>query len=284
MRKIVSAACISLCILVTFGQSFAKEKVGTLSGQLMIKDDGPMGEGMVFLYNAETGPPPSRDKYWRVPDFVAEIDAKGRFNVELLEGKYCLGAIKRLAAKQIGPPAEGDYFLISRDENGSPKVYAVKTGEKRDIGIIAEAVPFKKPVATGGITAVEGNVMDAEGKPVEGALVFAFVTPNIVGKPMFVSDRSAKDGTYRLRVHEGGTYYLKTRNVYGGGPPLSGEVVDIYGERGQVARGQVAPVVVTVKTGETVKGINLKGIPFPGRGPNAQGFQPFGKKGGEVNR
>ncbi|KAF0217380.1 MAG: hypothetical protein FD174_3346 [Geobacteraceae bacterium] len=280
MRRLVSIAVVSLCILAVFGMSHAEDvKVGTVSGQLMIKGGGPMSGGMVFLYNIATGPPPSSDKYWRVPDFVAETDDKGRFSVELLEGKYCLGAIKREAKKLIGPPIEGDYLFISRDEKGTPREYVIKKGEKLDVGVIAEAVPYKRSVVKEGITAIEGYVQDADGKPVEGVLVFAFVTPTIVGKPLFVSDKTAKDGKYILRVHAGGNYYLKTRNVYGGGPPLSGEIVDSYGEQAPVA-----PVEVRVKTGEIVKGINLKGVKFPGRGPNTRELQPFGKKGGEVNR
>jgi len=279
MSKSVFTAIIFVSVLVLSGTGLAEDvKVGAMSGQLMIKGGGPLSGAIVFLYNTETGPPPSHNKYWRVPDVVGDADDRGRFSTELVEGTYCVGAIKRAGKRQLGPPFEGDYFILSLDEKGAPKKYQVKKGEKLDIGVLSEAVPYKKADVKEGITAVEGYVLDGQGRPVEGALVFAFATSTIVGKPLFVSERTAKDGKYLLRVHEGGSFYLKIRSTYGGGPPVAHEVLDSYVQE------PAALLKVTVKTGEIAKGINLKGMEFPGRGSRAPEVQPFVNKGGELKR
>lgn len=238
-----------------------ERKTGFLSGRLMIKNGEPLVGGMAFLFNHAAGPPPSPEKYWRVPDEIVPIDKDGRFKAELLEGKYYLGAIKRLSGKEIGPPQEGDFFLISRDTGGEPKQYLVNKGGETDVGTIAEAVPFKRSTLKlkEGITAIEGTIVGPAGKPIEGALVFAFLTPSMVGKPVFVSERTDKDGKFLLRVFGSDHYYLKTRDVYGGGPPKVGAVIGSYGED--------TPIAVNVKAGEIKKGIEIKVVRFTGQGP-----------------
>jgi hypothetical protein len=80
----------------------------------------------------------------------------------------------------------------------------------------------------------------------------------MVGKPLFISEKTGKDGRYILRVHQGGNYFLKIRNSYGGGAMKAGEIMGSYG--------QEKPMAVEVKTGAVAKGINITGISFPGQG------------------
>ena len=258
-RSILVIALSLLTLALAGGLPAVAVETGTLTGQFLIKEGVPMGEGLVYLYNLATGPAPSRDKYWRVPDAVKELDKDGRLSIQLLPGEYCLGAVKRLGPQQIGPPQEGDLFLLSLDDGGKPRKYVMKAGSNLNLGVVSGAAPFTFPSGTKGLSAIAGVVQDPEGKPLEGALVFAFVTPTVVGKPLFVSDRSGKDGSFLLRVHEGGTYYLRVRDAFGGGPPPVGGVID--GRREELL------VPVTVKTAETTKGIILTAKKFPGRGP-----------------
>lgn len=237
-------------------------KTGAVTGTIMLKGAGPMAGGLVFLFNDASGPPPSPDRYWRVPDEIVPTNHEGKFTAELVAGRYYLGAIKRQSGQRIGPPEEGDFFFTSTDKGGKPKAYSIKKGETLDIGVVADAVPFKKSPATAGVTAIEGVVLGVDGKPVDGALVFAFLTPAMVGKPLFVSERTGKDGRYILRVHEGGKYYLKVRDVYGGGPPEAGNVIGGHGEK--------EPVGVVVKSGDAAKAIDITVIRFPGRGPKQE--------------
>ena len=138
----------------------------------MIKDDVPMSGGRVFFFKDTSGPPPSQEKYWRVPDYIVDIDNNGRFSAVLSEGKYYLGAVKTISGEKIGPPKEGDIFYAGVDERGKQKTYIINQGQETDLGVITGAVPFKRSVVkfTDGITAIEGTVLDIEGKPVEGAL------------------------------------------------------------------------------------------------------------------
>ena len=256
-------AALLAVILMAAGRSWADELVaGRLSGQFMISSDIPLSEGLVYVYNLSTGPAPSRDRFWRVPDFSKQLDNKGRFNIKLPPGEFYVGAIKRSTLTKIGPPAEGDYFVISLDENNKPLKYLVTKDEKRDIGIIAGALPFKQLPLQKGMTAIEGIVQDPDENPVAGAIVFAFMTPTITGKPLFVSDRSNNEGKFVLRVHEGGSYYLKVRDDFGGGPPRSGSLFD--GDKDETMQN------VLLKTGQIAGGIKLQGKTFPGRGRNKE--------------
>ena len=284
MKRLISIISVILIFLFTIGIVSAQEiKKGIISGKLMIKDGGPMGEGLVHFFNAETGPIPDPDKYWRVPDYITDIKENGEFTTELNEGKYYVGAIKRVSGKkEIGPPMIGDFFFISKDEKGNPKLYSVKKGEDISTGTISEAILFKGWVIKDKITAIEGRVLIDDGKPVEGALVFAYSLSAMSDRPEFVSDRTDKDGKFTLRVYEGGNYYLRARDLYGGGPPATGGIIGTYrketsshllppsppGPSGLVGiYGKETSTSVTVNTGEIKKGIDINVVRFPGRGP-----------------
>jgi hypothetical protein len=272
MKKLIFLTFVTSIFLFMIGMIgfvYAQEQnTGQISGKLMIKDGGPMVDGLVHFFNAERGPIPNPDKYWMVPDSITETTHNGEFTIKLPEGQYYMGAIKRISGKkEVGPPLVGDYFFISSDEKGTPKLYVVKKGEDINIGTISEATPFKG-WSKDKITAIDGRVFIDDGKPVEGALVFGYVLPTMVGKPDFVSERSDKDGKYILRVPEGGSYYLMARDIYGGGPPAEGSIMGVYGAK-------AVPIAVTVKTGESTKGIDIKVIRFPGRGPREEGMKRF---------
>jgi hypothetical protein len=263
--KIASRAAIFLftgSLLV--GTAAARDiKTGFVTGQFTIKDSGPLANGQAFFFNDATGPAPSEAKYWRVPDHVVALDGNGRFSVELPAGKYYIGVIRRAAGRQhIGPPEDGDLFLGTQGVEGKQiPAYVVKIGEKTDVGILSGATPFRRTAVQygPGITAIEGIVLYSDGRPAEGALIFGYLSPTMVGKPTYVSERTGKDGTYILRVNTGGRYYLKVRDIYGGGPPAAGAIMGAYG--------QEKPTEVVVKTGERTSGITIKVIRFPGRGP-----------------
>jgi hypothetical protein len=235
-------------------------KKGTISGKIMIKDGGPLSGGQVIFFNAASGPPPEQERYDRTPDFVRNIDDDGKFSADIPEGKYYIGAVKRRSGETIGAPAEGDYTWRSLDEKGKPKAYAVEADKLLDIGTIAEAAPLKAEsvVHRAVTTAIEGTVFDMDGKPVADAVVVAFINPSVQSKPLFISEKTGKDGKYLLRI-SAGTYYLRVRNQFASGPPEPGQIVGYYGEG--------TPAPVTIKEGEKLKDIDFKVILFPGRGP-----------------
>ena len=264
MKKLCTVIFVVMVVLsaaISFGAE--DQKNTSLKGTFLIKTGLPMSGALYYVYNLSSGPAPSRDKYWRVPDHLGTLKEDGSFSIELTEGTYCVGAVQRMrGTTRIGPPEDGDFFLLSLDEKGQPKKYQVKKGESLDVGIISGARQIKTPFLIAGTTAIEGSIQDGDGKPVEGAMAFAFLTPTIIGKPLFVSERSCKAGKFVLRVSEGGTYYIKIRDDFGGGPPRAGKMLD--GNREE-------PLTqVTVKTGETASIGIIKVKKFPGRGPSQE--------------
>ncbi len=232
MIKLLSSSLfmsiVMLCSVATAEETHGVT-TGSISGQIMIEGKGPMAGGTVFFFSDRSGPPPSATKYWRVPTHAINLDAEGRFQATLPVGHYYMGASKKLSGGRLGPPREGDYFFISEDEKGNSKLHMVLQFKPLDLGVIAVSGPFRSNMlVTEGITSIEGNIRDVQGKPIEGMLVFAFTTPMMVGRPLYVSERSDKIGNYLLRLYGGGKYYLRARSDYGGGPPSADEVMGIY--------------------------------------------------------
>lgn len=257
---VVMIIIFSTAFSVSEGKAVEIGKKGVITGKILIKDSGPLSGGQVIFFNAAAGPPPEAEKYDRTPEFVRDIDAEGRFNVELPPGTYYLGASRKASGEPIGPPQEGDYVWRSLDSSGKPKAHIIKAGERLDIGTVAEAVPLKAGSLRDRAitTAIEGAVLDMDGKPVSGAVVVAFADPSLKGKPLFVSERTDENGKYLLRI-SAGTYYIRARNEFASGPPEPGQIVGFYGEG--------TPAPVTIRDGERLKDMNFKVILFPGRGP-----------------
>jgi len=236
---------------------------GAIAGKVMIRGNGPLSGGQVIFFNEASGPVPDIGAYERTPDIVREIGEDGRFSVDLPAGKYYLGAVKRQSGEAIGPPVEGDLVWRSMDGKGRPKAFLVRSGKRVDIGTV-EAEPLrpevleKRPLET----VIEGVVIDMEGNPVSDAVVVAFTTPSLKGKPVFISEKTDKAGRYVLRVTEG-TYYLRARNVFMSGPPEPGQIMGYYGE------GAAAPLAI--KKGQSLRDINFRVVLFPGRGPFSGG-------------
>lgn len=262
---------LSFLFLVTFyfaGPLYSEEiKTGWISGEIMIKDGGPMSKGMVVFFRADEGPVPDPNKYLRIPDEIADLDAEGKFRMQLMAGRYYLGAIKRMSGELIGPPQDGDYFFISRDSDGTPLPYSIKQARELNIGTLSEAVLFKREIAEG-VSGISGTIRDLKGEPVKGAIVFTYFTKTMTGLPLFTSYRTGEDGKYFISVARGGAYYLRVRDIYGGGPPVPGALMGGYGEK--------EPAPVTVKTGKITKGIDITVVRHLERGPKAQGRSVIG--------
>jgi hypothetical protein len=241
---------------------FAEDsKQGLISGKWITKSNGPMSGAQVLLFDKAVGPPPSSDKYLRVADVATTIDSDGNFSVQVAPGSYYLVMRKHADESTIGPPQEGDWQYYSRDKKGKARVFIVKADGKTNIGTIFEATVFHKQqsISEKNMTGIEGTVSDQEGMPVEGARVFAYVNPDMRGKPQYASEGTGKDGKYFINVYKKGTYYLKARSHYGGGQPKAGEFMGGYGV-------PTEPAIVNVEKGRITKGIDIKTNRFTGRG------------------
>lgn len=253
-----------LVLFVTTVCFAAEGKQGVIAGKWITKSNGPLTDAQVLLFNAAVGPPPARDKYLRVPDVITTIDSDGKFSVPVAAGKYYLVMRKRMGEGTVGPPREGDLQFYSRDKKGAARFFTVKAGGVTNIGTISEATAFRKKQVKyeKGMTAIEGTVTDEEGLPIEGVRVFAYLSPEMKGKPQYASEGTGKDGKYFINLSGKGAYYLKARTHYGGGKPADGEFMGGYGK-------PTAPVITKVENGELKQGVDIKTQRFTGRG--AQG-------------
>lgn len=235
----------------------------TVSGQVLIADNKPMPYGVVLLYDKLLGPPPSLGKYWRVPDHITSLEKDGRFLLELAEGTYYFQIAQKNPGAEIGPASEDEYLYFHGDADGNALPLIVGKGAGVKLGQL-KAFLWKPDMVRRdkGVTAVEGVVVDAEGKPVERAIVLAYYNSAGNGRPVFVSDRTDKNGRYQLRTSDGGAFFLKVRGVVGGGKPASGEYLSTTKE--------FEPVMVTLKKDEKLKGITLKVMKLSRPGAEAE--------------
>lgn len=245
------------------------ETGGTITGQVLIRDKTPMKNGIVLLYSDLSGPPPSFDKYWRVPDIMTETDSTGHFSISLNSGTYYLQVAQKNPNGEIGPVNEDEYLYFHGDNKHRPLPLVVTSGTINLGKLIAQKFPLSRENFGKNVTSIEGKISDSHGNPVEQMVVFAHLSEELRGRPVFVSSRTDKKGTFILRVHEG-TYFLKARNKIGGGPPRSGEFQNVT-DNGE-------PVKLTVNKGQKLKGIILTVNGFSGKGATELSNTPETKK------
>lgn len=231
-----------------------------ITGQIMVKESNPMAHGTVLLYNKAFGSPPHPYRYWRIPDMIIGTDNDGKFAVEVQPGTYYLMAAYKNPDGEIGPPKQSEFLYFHQNAQGNARPIEVQEGHATNLGVLLGGETWLPSLVERdkGITAVEGTITDHDGKPVENAIVFAYINSQAVGRPAFVSDRTDGTGRYNLRVAEGGTYYLKVRSVIGGGAPESGEFTNVSRE--------FVPTSVNLETGKKIKGETLKVERFAGKG------------------
>lgn len=259
MKRIFPILLI-LGVLLLAVNSWAVE--GTVKGRLVTYDGKPLSDGQIFFFAANSElHKPMAGKFWRVPDSVMVLDGKGRFTTQLEEGVYYLGAIKRNTPNTLGPPRTGDYYMPSRDKRGKYHQVKVIANSLTDIGTIRGITRYnsKTQQYKGKRTAIEGKLETADGAPVQGLSVFAYLDPSMKGRPQFVSEESGIDGRYLLAVDTARTLYLKARGGYSGGTPKAGSMVGVYLDGDM-------PAPVVTKNGEITKNINIMIEAFAGTG------------------
>jgi len=229
---------------------------GVLYGQFMINDSTPLAHGRLFLYNEAAGPSVP-NAIARVPDNITLLDNNGRFNFELPPGTYRLSASKMPDSGPMGPPLEGEPVYFKVDSSGAEVAFTVTSGKKTNAGVISTSRPMIRNYK--GKTLIQGQVIDASGSPVKGAVIYAYLDPGIVDKAYHVSEKTAADGKFVLSVNKGGAYYLRVRGEYGGGIPKEGEIIDITAP--------TALTPITVNNGETLSGVIIRVKLQPQRGP-----------------
>jgi len=235
-----------------FTAQSAQAGVGTLSGKVMIKENTPMANAMVLLYNRSLGPPPHPYKYWRVPDMIMSTEEDGAFSIDLPEGTYYLMIAQKSPDSEIGPPGKDEFLYYHTDTEGNAAPLTIASGKKLDLGQLSGAFFWTadKVEREKGITSANGVVADASGQPVKNVVVFAYRNSDATGRPSFVSDRTDKNGKFSIRFYDGGNYFLKVRGVIGGGKPRTGEFMNVTRD--------FEPVRISLKKDEKLKDVKLQ--------------------------
>ena len=236
----------------------------TVIGKVMVQDNTPMTTGVVLLYNKSIGPPPHPYKYWRVPDVISGTNNNGEFALDVPEGTYYLMIAQKSPEGEIGPPQNNEFLYFHGDSDGNPYPITITAQKQVNLGTLSNTFIWSPQniVHDKNITSIEGIVSDTEDKPVQNALVFAYLYKNATGRPAFVSDRTDKNGSFFLRVHDGGTFFLKVRSVIGGGAPEAGEFLNTTKE--------FESVMANPERGKKLKGVSLKVKKFAGKGSTGE--------------
>ncbi len=198
-----------------------------LSGRVTHQGKG-IARAFVYIYTATEGElmGPSYGE-------AVQTDADGGFSVELPAGHYSLVARMRADGGRSGE-------LVPGDLNGvyPSNPVALQSGDHLQLAdlpltvVDAEkhAMRQAQGVFTPTDTQLAGSVVDAEGRPVSGVYVFAYLDSRMVGKPVHIAPPTDASGAYRIYVADGGTYFVGARSAYGG-PLEPGEWVGTYDGR-----------------------------------------------------
>ncbi|MEN8136014.1 MAG: carboxypeptidase-like regulatory domain-containing protein [Thermodesulfobacteriota bacterium] len=248
------------------GGAAAPEK-GWLDGQVL-QNGKPITPGaIVACFDATSGSAPDKGSVRRVPQGLVNVDRSSRFRIGLAPGKYYLGVVVR-TQKRKGPPGPNEDFFFARDKAGKLRVFEVIAGQTTNIGWFNGKGTESFPEIANAFT-VEGKIFNEQGKPFGGALILVRADL-MVPRPLYISGRTGKDGSYQLKLVAGGPYYLVVReNLVNVGRPAPGNFIGIYGSAMPVTS-QIRAILnsgkpISGKAGEVVKGIDIVmyGIPNP---------------------
>ncbi|GAB4239109.1 MAG: hypothetical protein OHK0028_16850 [Deltaproteobacteria bacterium] len=171
----------------------------------------------------------------------------GTFVLDLPPGEYHLLVRKRASGGIAGPMRKGDLF-------GYYPANPVSVGERGYRLLSIPATPLKLRNVpsysgdSGGAAFLEGRVVGPDGKPRAGVYAALYDNPDLLNRPVFLSDVTGADGRFRLAVPVPGTYHLGARTGYGGAPAPG----DLYGRyEGNAAHS------VTLREGDRVTGIEI---------------------------
>ncbi len=212
-----------------------------VSGHVRAGDDPVEGAHVSAYVHGDTG--------FREIGFAVSspTDRAGGFALELPPGNYYLVARRRASGSVAGPLRKGDYFGYF-----PANPVSVSRGAFTPVLIPMTLLKLRNiPVYSGSYASaasIEGRILGRDGSPREGVYAALYDNPEMLNRPVFLSDVTGEDGRYRLPVPVSGTYYLGARTGYGGSPSPG----DLYG------RYEGNPMhTVTVKDGDHLIGIDI---------------------------
>ncbi len=217
---------------------------GTAAGVagIVVSDGAPVAGARISAYIRSDGG-------FRQLGFAtsAATGPNGEFFLELPPGRYYLVARKRTAGGMAGPLRKNDLF-------GYYPANPVTVSPGHAVNVVMPVTLLKlrnSPLYLGdSATAayIEGRIVGRDGKPHAGVYAALYHNPDLLDRPVFMSDVTGDEGRYRLPVPVAGTYYLGARQGYGGSPALG----SLYG------RYEGNPNhAVSVREGDRMTGIDI---------------------------
>lgn len=187
----------------------------------LIYENKPVKDGRVYFYlkaNDLKGMP----YYYSSP-----TDQNGKVKLkEIIEGSYFVVARKKDDNNPLGPLMEGDLIGFLSEV---PFYFKSGYSYSFDINLFKKVRDEAPSVSTKhDIIYIVGKAVDKNGNPIAGLYAFAY-DKNIIGheRPISISNRTDKDGVFKLPIPGKGKYYLGVREFYGG-TPVQGEYYGLY--------------------------------------------------------
>jgi len=203
---------VALCLLCAgcAASSFSSSASTGIAGRVQ----APAGDGIehtvVYAYrNPASG--------LRGPaDFAAPVDEQGEYFLDLVEGRYFLVARRRSAPGQDeGPPRPGDVWAMHPHNP-----LEVRRGRVTKADFQLPRSAHREPVAAlaRSDTALRGQLLDKNGRLLEGVVVLAYRSEEARGRPDHLSQATGPDGRFVLYLPQGGRYCLLVRDQGRGRP------------------------------------------------------------------
>lgn len=191
-----------------------------IAGRLLI-DGAPLAGGVVYAYTDLASQLKGMGYALSAPS-----DEQGIFELPLPAGTYYLLArMRKEGGMVMGPLRAGDFI-------GYAPLNPVKVAVGRIalVSIPMLEVPEKVERLSAtlfGQTSLRGRILNRNGEPVAGMRATLYSEPQMLNRPLFVSQPSGADGSFILSFPNGGIYYLAARQQLGGAP-APGELFGTY--------------------------------------------------------
>jgi len=271
---------------------FMKERMGTLKGTVFVKDK-PYANAIVSFFDKSVGPPPVVGSARRVPEAIDRSNDKGEFSLKLMPGTYYMGVMFREASKGMGPPRPGEEYFFIQSEPNKLREFTIETKQSLEVGRVNGLPPEAFHEFKSFIT-IKGKVTGEDGKPLAGALVTLKDSVE-APRPRYISEGTATDGTFSIKVPPG-KYYVVGRESVQGGKPGIGSSIGSYGKtaplgdsgtppnvgsqpgaspaaRGLQSTGEGQALAVEGKEGDVIDNINIQMFKIPNPGETRAKFE-----------
>lgn len=191
-------------------------------GQVRNHQGAPAAGAFVYAYRS------LRSSLRGPADFEAQVDARGDYFLDLVEGDYYLVARMRQTGADAGPPRAGDAWALPPANPVTVRPDQLTTVHFT-LQSIAQPMLMREGTRTSGDTGFTGLLIGDDGKPRPGAFVIAYPDTDTQHMPEATSTAVGEDGRFYLYVERTGQWCLAARTRTRG-QPIAGELYGLLGK------------------------------------------------------